>query len=179
MHPPSCSLTRRAGAAAITSTVLLSLIAAPTASPAGRAAASPPPCDVSLLVVWLKTNGTAAGGSVFYRLNFTNLTGRACTMFGYPGVSALDAAGYQLGSSASHDRSRTPRVVRLARNATAWTVLRIVGTGNFSASSCRPVMAAGLRVYPPNGSTIHLIPFPFSACSRTAPTYLTVQAVRS
>jgi hypothetical protein len=56
--------------------------------------------------------------------------------------------------------------------------LQIIQADNFSAASCHQVTAAGLRVFPPNQRASKVIPFPFRACSRAGPVYLSVQAVR-
>lgn len=151
------------------------------------AAASPPAhaqtagafgakCATSELVVWLDTRGDAAAGSTYFGLKFTNLSGHACTLVGYPGVSAVDLAGHQLGSAASRNPSQA-HAVSLARGATATAVLRIVVAGNFPTSTCHRVTAAGLRVYPPNQTASKVVPFPFDACSRGGPVYLSVAAV--
>jgi Protein of unknown function (DUF4232) len=153
----------------------LTAIAA-TASPAATTA-STPRCATSGLVIWLETQGNGAAGSIFYNLDFTNLSGHACTLLGYPGVSAVNLAGHTLGSAASRDNSHAPVVVTLARSATARTVLRIVEAGNFPVSICREVPAAGVRVYPPNQTASKVVPFPFSACSRSGPVYLSVRVV--
>ena len=146
-------------------------------SPAARAGAVPAKCTTSKLVVWLDTRGDAAAGSVFYNLKFTNLSGHACALVGYPGVSAVDLAGRQLGRAASRSASQS-RVVRLAQGATTSAALRIVAAGNFPASTCHRTTAAGLRVYPPNQTASKVVPFPFTACSRSGPVFLSVQAVR-
>jgi hypothetical protein len=145
------------------------------AATTGAATAS---CKASGLVVWLDTQGDATAGSVYYMLKFTNQSGHACVLTGYPGVSAFDVRGSVLGSAASRDSS-TVRTVRLANGATARAVLRIVAAGNFPQSTCRRVVAAGLRVYPPNDTASKVIPFPFEGCSRTGPAYLSVKAVTS
>jgi hypothetical protein len=142
------------------------------------AAASTPRCATPGLVVWLDTEGDHAAGSSYYKLEFTNLSGRACTLQGFPGVSAASLAGRQLGRAATRSRTGTPRQVRLANNATAVAILRLVNAQNFSRPSCRPVVAAALRVYPPNQTASKLVPFPFSACSRSGPVYLFVRAVQ-
>ncbi len=161
--------------------------AAPTAGPdtvtgpgasLAPAAASTPKCATSGLVVWLGTQGNGAAGSIFYTLEFTNLSGHACTVSGFPGVSAVDLAGHQLGSPASRDTAHTPHTVTLAAGATATAVLRIIQAGNFPSSACHQVTASGLRVFPPNLTTSKVVPFPFYACSRTGPVYLTVRAVQ-
>jgi len=161
--------------AAIACGAALTAIAA-TASGAATTAGTPR-CATSGLVIWLETQGNGAAGSIFYNLDFTNLSGHACTLIGYPGVSAVNLAGHTLGSAASRDNFHAPAVVRLASGATARAVLRIVEAGNFPASICHEVSAAGVRVYPPNQTASKVVPFPFSACSRSGPVYLSVRVV--
>jgi hypothetical protein len=145
--------------------------------PAAHAGALPAKCTTSKLVVWLDTRGDGAAGSVFYNLKFTNLSGHTCTLVGYPGVSAVDLAVHQLGHAASRSASQA-RVVRLTQGATASATLRVVAAGNFPASTCHRITAAGLRVYPPNQTASKVLPFPFAACARSGPVYLSVAAVR-
>jgi hypothetical protein len=185
-------LARLLGAAALASAAVLIPAAAlgaaaPTAGPDAvvgpgasitPALASTPKCATSGLVIWLDTQGNGAAGSIFYTLEFTNLSGHTCTLSGYPGVSAVNLAGHQLGSAASRDTSGTPRTVTLAAGATAKATLRIVEAGNFPSSACHEVTAAGLGVFPPNLTKSKVVPFPFSACSSTGPVYLTVRAVQ-
>ena len=161
---------RLIGAAAVASAAVIIPAAAQ------GAAAAAPPCTTSGLVAWLDTQGNGAAGSVFYTLELTNLSGRTCTVEGYAGVSAVNLAGHALGSAAARDHTVTPRLVTLAGGASADAVLRIVQAGNFPPSACRQVTAAGLRVYPPNLTRSKVIPFPFGACSRAGPVYLSVQA---
>ena len=141
-------------------------------------APSTPSCAASGLVVWLDTNGNGAAGSVYYRLEFTNLSGRTCRLRGFPGVSGVDLGGHRLGRPASRNHAIAARTVTLGRGASASAVLQIVEAGNFSAASCRQVTAAGLRVFPPNQTASKVVPFPFRACSRAGPVYLMVRAVR-
>jgi hypothetical protein len=183
---------RLLGAAAVASAAVLVPAAAlgaaaPSAGPGAAvgpgalvtpSVATTPKCATSGLVVWLDTQGNGAAGSIFYTLEFTNLSGHACTLAGYPGVSAVSLAGHQLGSAASRDTSHTPHTVTLASGATATSTLRIVEAGNFPNTACHEVTAAGLRVFPPNLTTSKVVPFPFSACSSTGPVYLTVRAVQ-
>src|ERR1700733_14616032 len=69
-------------------------------------AAGPPACQTGGLVTWLDTNGNGTAGSIFYTLNFTNLSGRRCTLRGYPGVSAVNLRGQQIGRPATRDTTR-------------------------------------------------------------------------
>jgi Domain of unknown function (DUF4232) len=174
MPVPAYLSRRRACGFALGCTVALA--AAAPALGAGTAAAAAKACSTSGLVVWLDTQGSAAAGSTYFSLKFTNLSGRACTLGGYPGISAVNLAGRQLGSAGS--RAVSPaHPVSLAAGATASAVLRITVAGNFPNTICRRVMAAGLRVYPPNQRASRIVPFPFEACSRVGPVYLSVRAV--
>lgn len=137
-----------------------------------------PSCVTRGLVVWLDTRADHAAGSAYYKLELTNLSGHACVLSGYPGVSAVGLAGHQLGNPASRDHANVPRPVSLANGATAAAVLRIVDVGNFPRSACRRIIAAGLRVFPPGQKTSRLAPFPFAACSRAGPVYMTIRAVQ-
>ena len=98
MHLPTLSSRRLAGAAAIACAAALIPVAAlaATAAPAVPAAASTPPCQTAGLVMWL-ANGSAAAGTFYYDLNFTNLSGHACTLRGHPGVSAVNLSGGRVG----------------------------------------------------------------------------------
>jgi uncharacterized protein DUF4232 len=137
----------------------------------GRAAT--PSCRTAGLVVWIDTRGNGAAGSVFYWVELTNQSGHACSLAGYPGVSAVDLRGHQLGSTAGRSPSAR-RVVTLRNGANASAQLQIAQVLNYPRSVCRPVAAAGLRVYPPNETVSKVVPFPFDACSRSGPVYLHV-----
>jgi hypothetical protein len=181
MHQPSLLVRGLFGAASIGCTLSIAAGVTPVATAstsARRAAASAAPCSTSQLVVWLDTVGNGAAGSVSYDLEFTNLWSHSCSLFGYPGVSAVDLAGRQLGSAASRDAARAARRVSLAPGHTVSAAVRIVEPGNFPSASCHPAAAAGLRVFPPNTTASKVVPFPFVACSRSGPTYLFVRVVR-
>ena len=122
------------------------------------------------------TNGNSAAGHTGYQLKFTNLSGSTCTLFGYPGVSAVTLTGTQLGSAASRGGA-TPHTVTLANGATTHALVGIVNPGFIPPSQCHPVTAAGLRVYPPNQTKSRVVPFPFTACSKSGPIYLTTGPV--
>jgi hypothetical protein len=149
--------------------------AAPAAA-TSAAAASAPSCPTSGLVIWLNDEaGGGTAGSVYYKLEFTNLSARVCTLIGYPGVSAVNLRGGGVGGGASREVIHKPRPVTLANGATASAVLRIVDVG--ALSSCAPVSAAGLRVYPPSQTRAKVVPFPFQACSRAGKSDLIVGAL--
>jgi hypothetical protein len=133
-------------------------------------------CTTGRTVIWLDTQGDAGAGSVFYSLKFTNLSDHPCTLIGFPGVSAVDLAGHQLGRAASRTSS-TVATASLASGATVAAAIRITQVLNFPTAACKPVNAAGFRVYPPGQTAAKVVPFPFKACSRSGPVYLNVKAV--
>jgi hypothetical protein len=166
MHLFTLSPRRLAGAAAAACAAALIPAAslAATASPAApAAAASVLACPTGGLVVWMN-NEQGAAGTFYADLNFTNLSGHACTLRGHPGVSAVSLRGGQLGRSAAWP-SAALHTVTLANGATATAVLAITDVGVFSAGACHQATAAGLRVYPPNQYTSKLVPYPFRACT--------------
>jgi hypothetical protein len=126
-------------------------------------------------VIWINTQGNGTAGTIFYTLNLTNLSGGTCTLHGFPGVSAVNLSGAQLGRSAGWDRSQTVRTITLTAGQTAHATLGIVDTG--ALPNCRPTTAAGLRVFPPNQTASKVIPFPFSACRSGGPTFLRIRPV--
>ena len=135
-------------------------------------------CKASGLDIWFNNEGGGgAAGSIYYELEFTNLSGRTCALRGFPGVSATDLRGRKLGRAASRDTSRPSVSVALAPGATAAATLRIVQAGNFPAASCHPVTAAGLRVFAPGQTTSRWVPFPFATCSAGGPGVLSVRTI--
>jgi hypothetical protein len=136
-------------------------------------------CATAGIVVWLDNQaGGAAAGSTYFKLEFTNLSGRACTLRGYPGVSAIDLRGRQLGRAAGRNPTRPSSRVTLMPGASAAAVLQIADVHNYPAATCHRTTAAGLRVYPPNQTHSKAVPFPFLACSRAGPTYLHIAPVQ-
>jgi hypothetical protein len=144
---------------------------------AGQSSRITPLCQTPGLVVWLDTRGSGTLGSVFYNLEFTNLSGHRCTLNGFPFINAVSLAGRSLGSTAQFAPGFTPHTVTVGNGKTVKAVLQIVDAGNFPRSSCHQVTAAGLRVFPPNQTRAKTVPFPFGACSRRGPMYLVVRPV--
>jgi len=155
-------------------------LAANTALTADRApAAQIPACTAGDLGAWVAvTQGNGAAGSVYYPLQFTNLSGHACAMRGFPGVSAIDRNGHQLGSPAGRDRVVPARTVVLAPGATAHTILRWSDAEVTTAPGCHPTFGTfELRIYPPNQFSATYAAFDLEACSHAGPIYLTVEPI--
>jgi Protein of unknown function (DUF4232) len=125
-------------------------------------------CRTSGLDIWLNNEGGGGtAGSVFYKLELTNLSGRACSLEGYPRVTAVSLGGGQIGKAASRESSVAPRLVTLAVGRSAVAVVRVVDTGALP-KACRARIAAGFRVYPPGQNRSRVVPFPFMACAHGA-----------
>jgi hypothetical protein len=115
---------------------------------AARASASDPACTASELGVWVPPNqGNGAAGTIYYPLEFTNLGSYACSMYGNPGVSAINGNGQQLGAPATW--SGTRQTVTLAPGATAHATLAYHDAVVGSYPPADHAQAFELRVYPP------------------------------
>lgn len=172
---------RLAGAAAVASAAALIPVASLAATGSAAAPAttvSTPGCSTAGLVSWI-TYDQGAAGTFYYSLDFTNLSGHACTLRGHPGVSAVSLSGGQVGAQATwgNPGNAKLRTVKLGNGATATAVLALTDVGVFPPRACHQVMAAGLRVYPPGQRASKLIPYPFSACS-TRQIFMTAAAVQ-
>jgi hypothetical protein len=150
--------------------------AATSSGTARTSAASVPQCTAGDLGVWLAVNqANGAAGTIYYPLEFTNLSRSTCSLFGYPGVSATDRNGHQLGSPASWGSLAGAHTVDLAPGATAHTLLAYHDVVVSTEPGCDPVYSAvQLRVYPPGQFSATYAAFAFEACSRTGPVYLSI-----
>jgi hypothetical protein len=136
------------------------------------------PCTTRGLDVWLLDEGGGTAGGVYYKLEFTNLSGHACTLGGYPGVSAVTLADRQIGRAASREVAGTPHTVTLPNGASAIAILRVTDAGDFPPSRCHATTAAGVRVYPPGETLSRFVPFPFQMCASSASEILAVGAIQ-
>jgi Domain of unknown function (DUF4232) len=149
----------------------------PAAPAASAHAAATPRCKTAGLVMWLNAEGSGTAGSFYYKLEFVNLSGRTCTLAGYPGVSAVNLSGRQIGASAKREVTGRPRTVTLAPEGEATAIVRVVDVGALPAS-CRPATAAGFRVYPPGESASNVVPYPFRTCANPRERAISVRALK-
>jgi Protein of unknown function (DUF4232) len=170
-----------AGLIAVTASVAGSSGAVLAADTARTTAAAVPACTADNLGVWVAVSQLdGAAGSAFYPLQFTNLGRHACAMRGFPGVSAVNRNGHQLGSPAGWDHTRPVRTVVLAPGATAHSVLRYGDVTVATAPGCHPVSSmVELRVYPPGQRQATYAALSMEACSHTGPVYLDVTPVQA
>ncbi len=155
-------LSRRliAGVGLATSAILLPTAAlAAAAGTGGPAVTATPTCTAASTAVWLGIPDDAAAGHSYWQLEISNTGKGTCTFYGYPGVSALNYKGNQVGLPAT--RSGAKQLVTLAPGGTAHVVLVIVDPG---ALCSNPVNAVLLRVYAPGQTSAHLVPLSFQVC---------------
>jgi Protein of unknown function (DUF4232) len=140
-------------------------------APASSAMPTPTPvanaCSTAdLKVTVLTSSGGAAAGSIYYPLNFTNVSSSSCVLDGYPGTSFVTSpSGSPIGSPASRNPAVAPAPVTLAPGATAHSTLQVVDAQNYDATTCAPVTAHWLRVFPPGETVAAEISFTTMVCS--------------
>ena len=148
--------------------------AKPAVAARAAAAAIPPRCGTAALTAWLGIPGDGYAGGVGYQLELSNISNHTCSLYGFPGVSALAPGGHQLGRAANRGHAVPNRLVTLGRGATAHAELQITDVTAFPPSSCGKTTAVALRVYPPGATRSLEIPLTFQACGKSGPVYLHV-----
>ena len=139
--------------------------AASTAPATSPAAAAAPACANGSLQVKLGPEQGYAGG-VDAAIDFTNISGASCTLYGYPGVSLVSGAQAQIGLAAKRDTSTPVRLITLASGATGNAMLQIADALNFPTATCSPAKATDLRVYPPNQTAAVYLPSSSEGCAQ-------------
>jgi hypothetical protein len=138
----------------------------PTAAPSQGAGAQGTRCHTANLRIAVAP-GDSAAGHVGLRVVFTNTASHRCTMYGYPGVSFLTGAhGKQLNVPAERSAAEgAPKLIPLAAGGKAHADLLLVNTANFATNTCKPIQAAGVRVYPPDETASAFAAYPVMVCS--------------
>jgi len=115
-----------------------------TPSPSG-----PLPCPTTALKLTVGAANGAAG-TIFYPLDFTNTSGSACTLYGYPGVAFVTSpGGSQIGAPAGRRTGAAPAVVTVAPGATATATLAVSDV--LIGTNCHhQVPVKWVQVYPPD-----------------------------
>jgi hypothetical protein len=147
---------------------------AASAAPAGI----PPVCSTANLVVWVNVDeGQGAAGTFYFPLEFTNVSNHTCRTWGYPGVSATNVNGKQLGDAAFRDSVYSPKWVNIPAGGTAHALFGY-GAQEVSMTNCSPVNASFLLVYPPNQKAARRAFFDFPSCTKPHHSYLRVSVLQ-
>ena len=127
-------------------------------------------CAPSDLKVTLGVSQGYAGG-VYEPIVFTNTSGSACSLYGYPGVSLVSAPPYmQIGLAAKRSGTVPVKLIVLTSGTSADALLQVVDALNFGTASCSPTKAAFLRVYPPNQTVPVYLPDTSEICAQPVQT---------
>ena len=152
----AASLTVGLGVAAMLATTGTLAATGALAAPSAPRAAQ---CSPSHLTLWTGQPGDAAAGHAFFEVELSNVGHSACSLFGYPGVSLLNANGHQVGLPAGHSGARSTVVI--ARGGTAHFVLTVTDPGIVCA---HPVKGNVLKVFAPGTFHANLTEFSASVC---------------
>jgi hypothetical protein len=155
-------------------------------------------CSTSGLEAWLGAAGAAdvarpghadppgayPARETYYTLEFTNVSDRACSLYGYPEVSAYrdspvagGPTGGPIAGTAIHDTSVRPKPVMLEPGATAHAVLRV--TAAAKPAGCAEVTAEELRITLPRQARPSFVPAHIPVCSQRGHVSLSVQAIQA
>jgi len=162
--------TIRRAAAAIGAALALGTGSAVWATSSASAAPSAPAalipvCTAADLSVWVNIGLVqGAAGTWYYPLEFTNDSSHTCRTWGWPGVSAANATGRQLGDAAQRLHNFTPNWVNIGAGATAHALLSY-SNAEVRTSGCKPVNASQIRVYAPNQRSLDIGFFSLPVCT--------------
>lgn len=143
----------------------------PTVSPTPKPTPTPTPvatsaaiteCTTANLSGSLDATGGGTAGTQYQQLILTNKGTVSCTLYGFPGVSLVNAAGAQLGSPAARS-GLAGLTITLAPGHAAASAVGFPDAGNFAPGQCS-AMSTGLKAYPPNQTQALLIPLQAQAC---------------
>jgi hypothetical protein len=128
--------------------------------------------------------GAYPGHETYYTLEFTNVSNRTCSLFGYPEVSAYrdspavgGPTGGRIGGTAIRDTSVRPKPVMLGPGATAHAVLRVAGATK--PAGCAEVTTEELRITLPEQGRPSLVPAHIPVCTQPGHAALSVQAIQA
>jgi len=134
-------------------------------------------CAAAGLRISMGPGAQVGAAGTQYRLEFTNVSGAACTLTGYPEVAAYRGDDVQVGAAAARYPSEVARRVLLAPGQSAHAVLDAAKP----AARCRPVHVSGVRVVTPDQTAAYFVRRSFTACADRAVTgknYLLVHAIQ-
>jgi hypothetical protein len=144
--------------------------AAPASAIGPSVAATPvvygyiPRCTAADLAVWVNADSeNGAAGTIYFHLDFTNVSAGTCHLYSYPGVSAANGAGKQLGPAAIRTPGVPATYVNIPAGGTAHSVLGYVDAQ--LSRSCKPASATLLKVYPPDDQGVRDAFFPLPVCT--------------
>jgi len=145
--------------------------------PATADAAGVARCTAAAIRLTVAGLGDAAGSS-YYSIDLTNMSGRNCSLDGYPRASFVSApGGHQLGSAAGHDPVYSRRRIILRPGRGAHAKLRVGTSRDYPEPVCGPVTVRWLRVYVPGAAVPVYTGFHGSTCAGAAARTISISRV--
>jgi hypothetical protein len=137
-----------------------------------------PRCTPAQVSTWIDAESAdGAAGSTYYNLNFTNISGTECHLYGYPGVVAIGSNGDKFGDAAVRNNAVAAQYVNLVPGATGHAVLRYVDS-IVPTAACKSKYAAFLDVIPPDDTTGRYAFFSLPTCSAKGQDSLQIERVQ-
>lgn len=157
---------------------LAALTLAACAASSRPAPAACTPADLRVTAAYSQ----GAAQHAIYDLGFTNVSRTACKVQGSPGVSVVTAgnsSGRQIGSPTPliMQSPGPATTVTLAPGERALALLGIAETVMFTGSSCTPVVAHWLKIYPPHARRAVYVPIKAITCSSSSDQVLEISPV--
>jgi hypothetical protein len=138
------------------------VLAALPAASAGLHAAQRSTEDCVRDQLGVRDNGSqGTAGTIHGAWVFTNLSGRACKLFGYPSMQLYGRAGRPIPTTVKRDLRPTPTRVTLAPGASATFFSQY---SDVTSGSDRCPRSAVVRITAPNADASHFIPAQLQAC---------------
>ncbi len=164
--PPVGSGTRSPGGGAPVGARASSAAPSTSASASSHPAPQPQPCPTGSLQATTGA-GQGAAGSTYVPIIFTNVSGVACTLYGYPGVSLAGGSPLsQIGLAATENSATSLQLVTLGPGEQASALLRIVSAQNYPPGRCGLVHTTYLQVYPPRQTAPIYVAYSSAACKK-------------
>jgi hypothetical protein len=120
-------------------------------------------CTTAQLAISLQ-NQQGSAGHQNWDLTFTNTSATPCAMTGFPGVSWVNGAGARIGRPVARTAGFDFGPVVLPPGS-AIAHLSLADVFDYPGPACAPVLAAGIRVFPPNRTTSKIIAEVQPVCS--------------
>jgi hypothetical protein len=150
-------------------------------SPAATVTTTITPAECATAGLHVKVgSGSAAAGTVFYPIEFTNVSGAACLLQGYPAVSLVSAgsdAGSQIGAGAKRDPANPKAPIVLAPGQTAHAALGVEDALDLPKSPCDPVNAHWLKVLLPDQTVAAYARLGTQTCASVAVPTMRITAI--
>jgi len=162
-----------------TKTITVTTTPSTPSKPAPPGSAGPLPCVTTDLRLTVGAANGAAG-TIYYPLDFTNTSGSACTIYGYPGVAFVRSPhGSQVGAPAGRASITAPALVTLASGATAHATLAVSDVLIGNNCPHHQVQVHWLQVYPPDQYSPLFAPLSRQGCADRSLVTMHVSTVTS